>query len=146
MAQRVSSRRYTDRSKRVLALAAAEAARLYYSAVEPAHVFLGLVADESVSAQAPALSGLKLATARQTVESVVGRGSAREQLGALAPSAATRNILEAAAKAAEDAGGLIEPKHVLLAITLEAGSTNAVFQALGLSADAIRDQLLGASH
>lgn len=131
--------RLSDRSKRVLALAATEASRLHYASVEPEHVVLGLIADGRV----PVLSALKLDEARRSVEAVLGRGDTREPLDALAPSAETRTIMQlAAAEADRLYVEQIEPKHVLLAITRDTGRAHAALGALGLEPEAIRRQVV----
>jgi ATP-dependent Clp protease ATP-binding subunit ClpC len=137
--QASSTSRLSDRSKRVLALAATEASRLHYGFVQPEHVVLGLIADGRV----PVLSALKLDEARRSVEAALGRGDTREQLDALAPSAETRTIIQLATAEADRLNvDQIEPKHVLLAITRETGRAHAALGALGLEADAIRRQIV----
>jgi ATP-dependent Clp protease ATP-binding subunit ClpA len=139
--------RFTDRSKRVVAQAVTEAMRLDYGSVEPEHVLLGLIACRSVPPEVGELSAIGLDQARQSVESVLGRGNQRERLDGLSPSVATRRITELAAAEADRLGAArVEPKHVLLGITREPGRAGAVLQALDLSPEAIRSQILGAGR
>lgn len=136
-----------DRSKRALAQAVTEAMRLDYGAVEPEHVLLGLIACGSVPPEVGELSALGLDQARQSVESVLGRGNQRERLDGLGPSAETRRITELAADEADRLGAArVEPKHVLLGLTREPGRAGAVLQALDLSLETIRSQILGAGR
>lgn len=135
--------RFTDRSKRVLALGGSEAIRLNHPAIEPEHVLLGLVADGTLRAQVPQLSTLELDQARVVVESVIGRGTATEKPDGLGPSPETRKVMELAVEEADALGAeQVQPIHVLLSITRYTGRTQAVFEALGVSPDAIRSQIL----
>jgi ATP-dependent Clp protease ATP-binding subunit ClpC len=135
--------RYTDRYRRVLSQAAVEAAELDYDTVEPEHILLGLLAI-GVSPGVRELSELRPQEVRGTVESLMGRGNQPESPDTLKASAETKVIAQLAAREADRLGDEnVEPKHLLIGLLRASGRAARVLEGLGLSRDAILQQILG---
>ena len=67
--------RFTDRARRVVALAQEEAKRLNHNYIGTEHILLGLIREgEGVGAKALESLGISLDAVRQQVEEIIGQG------------------------------------------------------------------------
>jgi ATP-dependent Clp protease ATP-binding subunit ClpC len=74
--------RFTDRARRVVALAQDEARRLNHDYIGTEHILLGLIHEGGgVAAEALESLGISLHVVRQEVEQIIGRGREALQLG-----------------------------------------------------------------
>jgi len=124
---------WSDRAKRVLALAQEEAVRLRHNYIGTEHV-------------APAVRqslvpfGLSIESAREKIAAITPPGS-EPATGEQALTPRTKTIVELARTEAPP-GDSVEPEHILLALLDEGGGIGAqVLSSLGATADRIRKQL-----
>jgi ATP-dependent Clp protease ATP-binding subunit ClpC len=138
------SRALSDRAKRALALGGAEAIRLGQPAVRPEDLLVGLLAcGDTMGAQALMSSGLDLRKARATVEGLTAVPPNVQEVEGIWPAPETREIMRLAADQADRMGSReVGPEHLLLALLAAPGSAAGVFQAVGLSAEAIRRSIV----
>ena len=137
--------RYTDRARRVLALAQEAATELRHNSsyVGTEHLLLGLLNEEGgVATQALQECGLMPDAVRLRVMQVIGEGS-REPFP---PRAFTSNLKEVLERAVHEALQLgdsyIATEHLLLALTCDGGSVGAQLIAEVASLDTVRGKVL----
>jgi len=135
--------RFSDRAKRVLALAGNEATRLNRNVVEPEHLLVGLLCCGDIEvARALEAGGMQVDKVREVVQTLTGQADVHGEITEVAPSSSTRGVIDRAATEADRTGDeTVEPEHVLLAVLQEAGTVSRVLESLGTSADAIRRHL-----
>ena len=131
---------WSDRAKRVLALAQEEAVRLRHNYIATEHVMLGLLrSDAPAVRQSLVPFGLSIESAREKVAAITPPGTepaTGEQ--ALTP----RKTIVERARTEAPPGDSVEPEHILLALLDEGGGIGAqVLSSLGATADRIRKQL-----
>ncbi|HEV8638540.1 MAG TPA: Clp protease N-terminal domain-containing protein [Chloroflexota bacterium] len=131
---------FTDRAKRVLTLAQAEAVRLDHNYIGTEHLLLGLVGEEEgAAAQALRAVGVDLELARGAVERIVGRGD-RLVGGEIGVTPRAKRAIELSVKEAgrrQDAA--IDTGHLLLGMLAEGeGVAIGVLESLGAGPDAVR--------
>ncbi|KKM12744.1 Clp protease ClpX [Clostridiales bacterium PH28_bin88] len=136
--------RFTERTQRVLNLAAEEAVGLGHPAVGTEHLLLGLLKEgEGVAARALTNLGVDLGRMREEVVKVIGRGDAepKEQIG-LTPRA--KMVLELANDEARRQGvNYVGTEHLLLGLIREGeGVAARVLTNLGISDDKVRQQVM----
>ncbi|MEL6319705.1 MAG: ATP-dependent Clp protease ATP-binding subunit [Cyanobacteria bacterium J06626_14] len=109
---------FNDKSIAVVMSAQQEARRLGHSFVGTEQILLGLL-NEGTSQAARVLEdlGMSLSQARQTVESIIGRGNGRLSTDIpLTPK--TKRVLELSLEIArKSAASAVQPEHILAAIT-----------------------------
>ncbi len=142
--------RFTDRARRVMALATEEAARLGHEYIGTEHILLGLIKDGSgVGANVLKNSGIELKKARLEVEKVVKRGPQTQLLGKLSQTPRAKRVIE---YAIEESRGLnhnyVGTEHLLLGLLREEdGIACQVLTNLGVELQEARKEvrkLLGA--
>jgi DNA-binding transcriptional regulator YhcF (GntR family) len=135
---------FTDRVRKVLAVAREEAIRLNHNYLGPEHMLLALAAaPDSVAAAILAQAGIELSELRKAVERVVTRGRGPEmKLGELPYTVKAKKALEYAIAESRDLGhAYVGTEHLLLGLIREDGSVASVLQTLGLERDALRARL-----
>ena len=142
---------YSDRAKRVLALAQDEAREFGRDAIGPEHLLLGVVCagagDRKGSGSLGDVLnslGLDLIQAREAVEAL-GRGDPKPQLDEIRLSFTPdgEKVIDLAtneAKLLHDE--TVTPKHLLLAVLREPGRAEGVLQSFGLSSEIVRQQII----
>ena len=127
--------RYTDRAKRVLALATEEARRLGHNYIGTEHLLLGLVREgEGKAAATLAGMGVDLTTARDAVKFIIGRGEG----GQVSEVRLTPHAKKAIELATEEARRLgheyIDAEHFLLGLVREGeGMASGILESLGVN-------------
>ena len=85
--------KFTDRARKVLALAQQEAGRLGHNYIGTEHLLLGLLAvGEGVAAKALGTLNINLDAVRSQVESTIGRGE--ENNGEIAYTPRAKKVIE----------------------------------------------------
>lgn len=137
--------RFTDRARKVMALANQEAQRFNHEYIGTEHILLGLVKEGSgVGAQVLKNSDVDLAKVRVEVSKLVKSGTDRVFDGKLPQTPRAKKVIE---KAVEEARSLkhsyVGTEHLLLGlIDEEDGVAAQVLIHLGLSRQKIRDEVL----
>jgi len=137
--------RFTDRARLVVVRAQAEARTLDHDWVGPEHLLLGLANDSigGVAAKTLESLGIGLATLRQRVEEVVGRGE-QAPSGHIPFSPPAKEALKLALRESVQLGhSYIGTEHILLGLISEADSVRAqVLTGLGVGRSGVRDQVV----
>lgn len=146
---------YDERAKRVVALAQDEAWRFRQPAIGPEHLLVAVIrmgtgdppGSGSIGEALNSL-GLTLSKARAQLEALGGRGDAEgqrdeERFVAFTPEG--NKVIDdlAPAEAKSLNADKVTDRHVLLAVLREPGKAGAMLQALGLSAEAVRQRVIG---
>ncbi len=138
--------RFTDRARKVMALANQEAQRCNHEYIGTEHILLGLVKEGS-GAGATALKnlGVDLGKLRHEIEKLVQRGPDTISMGKLPNTPRARHVVE---YAIEEARALhhsnIDAEHLLLGLLRETDGTAAqVLVNLGLKLEDVRREVLG---
>jgi ATP-dependent Clp protease ATP-binding subunit ClpC len=127
--------RFTDRARRVVALAKEEAKRLKHNYIGTEHILLGLLHEgEGVAAKALESLGISLDAVRQQVEEIIGQGQ-QEPSGHIPFTPRAKKVLELSLREAVQLGdNSIGTGHVLLGLIRE-GDGVAVQMMINLGAD-----------
>ncbi len=134
---------FTERTRRVLAFAQEEAARLNRVLVGPEHVLLGLLRDEgNVAAKIVRSMGVDLAAARRVVDHLA-TGWQETSPASEEDRGLTRPAKELIARAQEEARRLdhayLGPEHLLLALTREGDDRGAgLLTTVGVDPEQVR--------
>jgi ATP-dependent Clp protease ATP-binding subunit ClpC len=137
--------RFTDGARRVIVLAQEEARELNHNYIGTEHILLGLIHEGSGAAGAALdLLGVTLEGARAGVVSIVSRGPGQPS-GHIPFTPRSKKVLELSLREAMDLGHTyIGPEHILLGLIREGeGVATHVLQNLGVSADRVRETVLG---
>ncbi|MEO0078777.1 MAG: ATP-dependent Clp protease ATP-binding subunit [candidate division WOR-3 bacterium] len=137
--------RFTERVRRVVAIARQEAARLHHDSVGTEHLLLGIVKEgEGVAAVVLTNLGMNLEDLRRAVENAVPVGSETLVLGDLPLNQDARSALQLAADEARRMNHLqVGTEHLLLGLLREErGIACQVMQSLGLELDLVRQETL----
>jgi ATP-dependent Clp protease ATP-binding subunit ClpA len=131
--------RFSDRSRRVVALAEEEAGRLGHQYVGTEHLLLGLLVEgESSATHALIAGGASLDAARQKVTEAVGR-SDRRTGGDLPFSVRASRALDRASRLSlQRRDALVEPEHILLGVLDVEGTAGQVLRGIGVDVVALR--------
>ena len=135
--------RFTDRSRHAVVIAQDEARRLGHGSIGTEHVLLGLIGEpEGLAARALQQMGVSLTALRESVEAIVGRGTANIA-GHIPFTAPAKKVLELSLREALQLGhNYIGTEHILLglvrlgdgpaaqALEQQAGSLAAVREAV----------------
>ena len=143
---------FTDRVRKVLAMAREEAIRLQHDYVGTEHILLGLIREgEGVAAAVLTNLSVDLEQIQQQVEESVRRGKATIALGELPYTSRAKKVLEfAMAEARELNHSYVGTEHLLLGLLREEkGIAAEVLNQLGVTLEEARRQtlkLLGSSY
>ena len=127
--------RYTDRAKRVLALATDEARRLDHSYIGTEHILLGIVREgEGKAAATLAEMGVDLTTVRDAVKYIIGRGKGG-QVSEMRLTPRAKQVIEFATEEARRLGHEdIDAEHFLLGLVREGeGIAAGILESLGVN-------------
>src|SRR6266487_592962 len=114
--------RFTDRARKVMALANQEAQRFNHEYIGTEHILLGLVKEGSgVGANILKNLGVDLPTARREVDKLVKRGSEPLSKGKIPQTPRSKKIIEYAIEEARNLGHtFVGTEHLLLGLLREA--------------------------
>jgi ATP-dependent Clp protease ATP-binding subunit ClpA len=137
--------RFTDRARRVVVLAQAEARVLAHDYIGTEHILLGLIHEgQGVAAQVLQNLGVSLDEARRQVEAVVPRGETAPT-GHLPFTPRSKKVMELALVEATALGhNYIGTEHILLALVREGGGVAAqILVKLGADWERVRAEVVG---
>ncbi len=135
--------KFTERARKVLALAQEEARRFNHNYIGTEHILLGLVREEEgMAAKILSNLGIGLNKVRSAVEFIIGRGegSTQNEVG-LTPRA--KRVIELAVDEARFLGHqYIGTEHILLGLLREGeGIAAGVLESLGVSVERVHSEL-----
>jgi ATP-dependent Clp protease ATP-binding subunit ClpA len=136
--------KFTDRARRVLRLAQAEAQRLNHNYIGTEHLLLGLLREgEGVAAKVLARLGVRLEDVRAEVEHIIGRGD-HIVVGELHLTPRAKKVFELAVDEALRMGHhYIGTEHLLLGMLREGeGIAAKVLEGRGLRLEQVRAETL----
>jgi ATP-dependent Clp protease ATP-binding subunit ClpC len=136
--------RFTDRARRVVVLAQAEARMLNHNYIGTEHILLGLVHEgDGVAARALASLDVSLEVVRREVEQFIGRGQAAPA-GHIPFTPRAKKVLELSLREALQLGhNYIGTEHILLGLVREGeGVAAQVLVALGADLERVRQAVL----
>ncbi|HUS44961.1 MAG TPA: ATP-dependent Clp protease ATP-binding subunit [Phycisphaerae bacterium] len=137
--------RFTDRARKVMALANQEAQRFNHEYVGTEHVLLGLVKEgQGVAANVLHNLGIDLKKIRLEVEKIVKSGPDMVTMGKLPQTPRAKKVLEFAIEEARNLGhNYVGTEHLLLGLLREnEGVAAQVLMNLGLKLDDVRSEVL----
>ncbi len=136
--------RFTDRARKVLALAQHEAGRLGHNYIGTEHLLLGLLAEgEGVAAKALGTLNINLDSVRAQVENTIGRGELQAG-GELAYTPRAKKVIELSVEEAQSLGhNYIGTEHLLLGLVREGeGVAAQVLTGMGVDIDHTRQRVI----
>src|SRR4026207_488005 len=137
---------FTERVRKVLAMARAEAARLHHEYVGTEHILLGLIREgEGVAATVLQNLSVELDEIQQKIEETVKKGKAAQPTGPDLPyTSRAKKVLELAMGQARDLShGYVGTEHLLLGLLREEkGIAAQVLTDAGVNLDAARAETL----
>lgn len=138
--------RFTDGSRRVLALAQDEARLLGHNFIGSEHLLLGLVRDEDgLAGQALRSVGILYDAARDAVEEALGPGRDAVTTGSAPLTPPAAKVVELSLREAVQLGDdFIGSEHLLLALVREGGGAAGVLARLGGEPVTVRQWVLEA--
>ncbi len=137
--------RFTERARKVMALANQEAQRFNHEYIGTEHILLGLVKEGSgVGANVLKNLGVDLAKVRMEVEKVVKSGPDMVTMGKLPQTPRAKKVIEYAIEEAHQLShNYIGTEHILLGLLREQeGVAAQVLLNLGLKLDDVRQEVL----
>jgi ATP-dependent Clp protease ATP-binding subunit ClpC len=137
--------KFTDRSRKVLALAKNEARRLSHDHLGTEHVLLGLIAEGSgVAANILKHLDFDLAKARDQVERLAQRGKSADANSELCETPQFKNLIEYSVEEAQALGHhYVGTEHLLLGLLRDDKGVAAVaLTCSGLQLDEVRNEVL----
>jgi ATP-dependent Clp protease ATP-binding subunit ClpA len=137
--------RFSDRGKRVLALAQDEAIRHNHNYIGTEHLLAALLRDgDNIAARALTSLGLDLAKVRTALEFIVGRGDQTTSPSEITLSPRTKKVIELSIDEARRMGDQhLGPEHILLGLIREGeGIASGVIESLGVSLSTVRVKVL----
>jgi len=137
--------RFTDRARKVMALANQEAQRFNHEYVGTEHVLLGLVKEgQGVAANVLHNLGTDLKKIRLEVEKIVKSGPDMVTMGKLPQTPRAKKVIEFAIEEARNLGhNYVGTEHLLLGLLREHDGVAAqVLMNLGLKLDDVRSEVL----
>ncbi|MDR3589444.1 MAG: ATP-dependent Clp protease ATP-binding subunit [Negativicutes bacterium] len=135
--------KFTERARRVLALAQQEAARLGHGYIGTEHLLLGLVHEgEGVAAKALGSLNIDLESLRAQVEHTIGRGDAKQAEMSYTPRA--KKVIELSMEEAQSLGhNYIGTEHLLLGLIAEGeGVAAQVLASMGADIGVVRQRVI----
>ena len=136
---------FTDRVRKVLAMAREEAIRLQHDYVGTEHILLGLIREgEGVAAAVLTNLNVDLDAVHEGVEESVRKGKATIALGELPYTSRAKKVLEyAMAEAREMNHSYVGTEHLLLGLLREEkGIAAQVLNSLGVTLETARSETL----
>jgi ATP-dependent Clp protease ATP-binding subunit ClpC len=136
--------RFTDRARRVVALAKEEAKRLKHNYIGTEHILLGLLHEgEGAAAKALESLGISLDAVRQEVEEIIGQGQ-QEPSGQIPFTPRAKKVLELSLRESEQLGhDYVGTEHILLGLLREGDGVAAqVLVKLGADLSRVRQQVI----
>jgi ATP-dependent Clp protease ATP-binding subunit ClpC len=135
--------RFTERAKKVLALAQEEAEKSHHSYIGTEHVLLGLLREgDGIAAKVLNNLGVEIDKVRQTVESLLGR---TEQIiiQQIIPTSRVKKVIEISFEEARRMGhNYVGSEHLLLGLLTEGEGIGAhVLDDLGATVDKVRAEI-----
>ncbi len=140
--------RFTDRARRVVALAQEEARMLNHNYIGTEHLLLGLIREsEGVAAKALESLGISLEAVRQQVKEIIGRGQ-QAPSGHIPFTPRAKKVLELSLREADGLGhNYIGTEHLLLGLIREGSGVAAqVLVKLGADLNRARQQVVQLLH
>jgi ATP-dependent Clp protease ATP-binding subunit ClpC len=137
--------RFSDRGKRVLALAQDEAIRHNHNYIGTEHLLAALVRDsDSIAGRTLTSLGIELTKVRTALEFIVGRGDQTVSASEITLSPRTKKVIELAIDEARKLGhSHVGPEHVLLGLVREGeGIASGILESLGVHLEKVRAKLL----
>ena len=135
--------RFTERARRVLALAQQEAVRLGHDYIGTEHLLLGLIHEgEGVAAKALGSLNIQLEAVRNRVEQMIGRGQPAGREITYTPR--SKKVIELAMEEALRLGhSYVGTEHILLGLIREGeGVAAQVLASLGADINAVRQRVI----
>jgi ATP-dependent Clp protease ATP-binding subunit ClpA len=136
--------RFSDRARKVMALANQEAQRFNHEYIGTEHILLGLVKEGTgVGAQVLKEKGVDLLRVRAEVEKLVRRSPDILQLGKIPQTPRAKKVIEYAVEESRNLGhNYVGTEHLLLGLIREnEGVANRVLTILGLELDEVRKEV-----
>jgi len=136
--------RFTERAKKVLALAQEEAERSHHSYIGTEHVLLGLLREgDGIAGKVLNNLGVEIEKVRQTVESLVGRDRGLTVLQQIIPTSRVKKVIELSFEEARRTGhNYVGSEHLLLGLLTEGeGIAAHVLLDLGATSDKVRAEI-----
>jgi len=136
--------RFTDRARRVVALAEEEARRLDHNYIGTEHILLGLIREgEGVAAKALESLGISLDAVRQQVEEIIGQGQ-QTPFDVIPFTPRSKKVLELSLRESQQLGhNYIGTEHILLGLIREGDGVAAqVLVKLGADLNRVRQQVI----
>jgi ATP-dependent Clp protease ATP-binding subunit ClpA len=133
--------RFSDRAKRVLALAQDEAIRFNHNYIGTEHLLIGLIREEEgVAARALRTLGVELEKARTALGFIIGRGDAATSPSEITLSPRTKKVIELAIDETRKLGQTrVSTEHILLGLVREGeGIASGIIESLGVTMDKVR--------
>jgi deoxycytidylate deaminase len=137
--------RWTDRSRKIMALANQEAQRFNHEYIGTEHILLGLVKEGSgVAANVLKKLGVDLRKVRLEVEKLVKSGPEMVTMGKLPQTPRSKRVLEYAVEEARELhNNYLGTEHILLGLLREGdGIAAQILMNLGLDVQKVRDEVL----
>jgi len=137
--------RFSDRGKRVLALAQDEAIRQNHNYIGTEHLLAALLRDgDTVAARALTSMGIELGKVRTAIEAIVGRGDQTTSPSEITLSPRTKKVIELSIDESRRMGhSHLGPEHILLGLIREGeGIASGVIESLGVSLPTLRMKVL----
>ena len=139
---------FTDRARRVVALAQDEARMLNHDYIGTEHILLGLIHEgDGVAAKALESLGISLDAVRQQVLEIIGRGE-QAPPGHIPFTPRAKKVLELSLREAVQLGhNYISTEHILLGLIREGDGVAAkVLVKLGADLNRVRQQVIQLLH
>ena len=136
--------KFTERARKVLALAQEEAQRFNHSYISTEHILLGIVSEGTgVGTKVLANLGVETQKVRTAVEFVIGRGESKSQ-GEVGLTPRAKKVIELAVDEARHLNhNYIGTEHLLLGLLREGeGVAAGVLESLGVSLEKARAEVL----
>ena len=136
--------RFTERVRKVMALANQEAQRFGHEYIGTEHILLGLVEEGSgVGANVLTKLGVNLGNAKPEVDKLASHGPAKAVIGKLPHTAQAKKVIEYAIGEARDLNcHYVGTEHLLLGLLRVEGDVAAVVLTnFGLKVDTVREEV-----
>ncbi len=134
--------KFSERARRVLSRAQADARRFNHNYIGTEHILLGLVREtEGVAARVLVNLNLELVKVRSAVEFIIGRGE-RATPGEIDLTRRTRKVIELAVDEARRYNDVnIGTEHLLIGLMREGeGVAAGVLESLGVGLEKVREE------
>ena len=135
--------KFTERARKVLALAQEEAQRFNHNYISTEHILLGIVSEGSgVATKVLANLGVELPKVRTAVEFIIGRGESRSR-GEVGLTPRAKKVIELAVDEARHLNhNYIGTEHLLIGLLREGeGVAASVLESLGVSLEKARAEV-----